>query len=67
MIFWALIGLVVCGLTMGVIGSGLTVNTQPPKLQIYGTPVSRILSVKNQISSLKNHLQTHQMEFKMAQ
>lgn len=39
MIFWALIGLVVCGLTMGVIGSGLTVNTQPPGLKIYGTPV----------------------------
>ena len=39
MIFWALIGLVVFGLTMGVIGSGLTVNTQPATLQIYGTPV----------------------------
>ena len=39
MIFWALIGLVVCGLTMGVIGSGMTVNTQPPGLKIYGTPV----------------------------
>ncbi|XP_066928943.1 uncharacterized protein [Clytia hemisphaerica] len=60
MILWALIGLVVFGLTMGVIGSGLVVNTQPATLKIYGTPTAVIEGTfENRLAIYRNADLTH--------